>query len=137
MQATAAYRGSDDELWALHQLDIDDKHKLLIPVGMFLGTVNMHFGFPELQMPPLGLRPADVTRLEEGVEVFSIAEAARFSEPSKIINDYSFTFDLALEAPALFGPRQVHAVPTATALINHAEAVAVDLLDRLDRSGQY
>jgi hypothetical protein len=30
----------------------------------------------------------------------------------------------------LLGPRPVHAVPTAQALIDHAEAVAVALLDR-------
>ena len=130
VQATAAYRGADDQLWALHQLDIDDKHKLLIPVVMFLGTVNLHFGFDELEMPPLGLRPADATRLVEGVEILSVAEAAPVSDQGESTNNYSFTFDLALEAPALFGTRPVHAVPTATDLIDHAEAVAVDLLDR-------
>jgi hypothetical protein len=128
--ATAAYRGGDDQLWALHQLDIDDKHKLLIPVDMFLGTVNLHYGFRDMQMPPFGLRPADVIRLQEGAEVLHIAEAARFTEQGDFTNKYSFTFDLALDSPALLGPRPVHAVPTAQALIDHAEAVAVALLDR-------
>ena len=131
VMATNAYPGGDNQLWALHQLDISDKHKVLIPVAMHLGAVNMRVGHAVFgdEAPLLPICPADVIRIVEGVAIFSIAEQPRFAEqrPPALQSDYSFRFDLGLDSNGLLGPRPVHLVPTATALIDHAEAVALDL----------
>jgi hypothetical protein len=37
------YNGADNPFWRLHQLDIEDKHKLLVPVGTaHKGTINSY-----------------------------------------------------------------------------------------------
>ncbi len=128
VRATAAHPGGDDQLWALHQLDIGDKHKLLIPVGVFLGTVNLHYGIQGTELPPIGLVPDEITPIEEGVEVLHIAEQPRFAETDGHTREFSFNFDLALDSADLLGPRPLHAVPAATALIDHVETVALDLM---------
>lgn len=129
--AMAAHKGGDTLLWALHRLDIDDKHKVLIPVGMHLGTVNLRLGHSVLgdAAPLIDLVPEDVIEIVEGVEIFAIAEQARFADepPPVLREDYSFTFDLGLDSGGLLGSRPVRLVPTATALIDRAEAVVLDL----------
>ncbi|WP_219419957.1 hypothetical protein [Pseudonocardia nigra] len=131
VMASAVHPGGDDQLWALHRLDIDDKHKVLIPLGMYLGTVNLRFGHSVLgdAAPLIGLVPEDVIRIEEGVEIFTIAEQARFADepPPALKQDFGFTFDLGLDSDGALGPRPVRLVQTATALIDHAETVALDL----------
>jgi hypothetical protein len=32
VKSVKSYQGGDSDIWAIHQLDIDDKHHLLIPV---------------------------------------------------------------------------------------------------------
>ena len=130
VMATAVHPGGDHELWALHRPDIGDKHKVLIP-GMHLRAVNLRFGHSVLGdvAPVIGLVPEDVIRIEEGVEIFTIAEQARFADepPPVLQQDFGFAFDLGLDSDGVLGPRPVPLVQTATALIDQAEAVALDL----------
>lgn len=123
------YDGGDNRLWRLHRLDIEDKHKLLIPVGMSYRTVNLHIGHGDLQLEPLGIVPAHpLFPITEGAELLCIQEQPRFAPTGGFTQNYSFTFDLALDPSAMGADRPTPVVEAVADLVNHAESVAVQLL---------
>jgi hypothetical protein len=51
-------------LWRLHEIDIRDKHRLLVPVGAAHRNIVVRFRMPtpegtEVEFPPVAIRPAD------------------------------------------------------------------------------
>lgn len=71
------YKGGADAFWQLHQLDILDKHSLLIPVGAAHTHVGIRFRMAvpweqePIVFPPIFLNPAyRQFPLEDGAEVF-------------------------------------------------------------------
>jgi hypothetical protein len=87
-------------LWQLHQLDIVDKHHLLLPVGtayrnfiidpaVELRRLQPDWGIPPM---PIALKPADRQYpLQDGAELLRIMPAARTSANMTP----QFTFELA------------------------------------------
>lgn len=134
VRALAVHPGGDEDLWLLHQLDIEDKHRLLIPVGMAYGALNLHAtfrgfeGVEGVEFPPIAIAPADrMYPLREGDEIFRIARAARESEGDDFQTRYSFTFDLAFggSSPTAAGKL---IKPTLADLVTHAERQMLTLL---------
>lgn len=134
VRALAVHPGGDEDLWLLHQLDIEDKHRLLIPVGMAYGAVNLHATFRGLdggervEFPPIAIAPADrMYPLHEGDEIFRIARTARESESGDFQTRYSFAFDLAFGGPSLAAAGKP-IKPTLADLVTHAERQMMTLL---------
>lgn len=78
--ALEPYRGGKgDVLWKLHQLDIFDKHRLLIPVVSVYSAVGIDLTAAFRRMPewektpslPIELKPAERTPLKDGVELYT------------------------------------------------------------------
>ncbi|WP_432986325.1 hypothetical protein [Dactylosporangium sp. CA-233914] len=78
------WRGGDDELWHLHELDIVDKHRLLLAVGSAHRNVAIGGGRWNpwgdergFEMPILFLRPADQQfPMQDGAVLFSTLRSA-------------------------------------------------------------
>ena len=87
------YKGADNPLWRLHQLDIEDKHKLLVPVGVvhrkIITTLRLddfsvvnHDATTiignELVTPPTGITPVGHPfPLEDGAEIYRVPASLR------------------------------------------------------------
>lgn len=104
------YKGGDEAFWRLHQLDITDKHKLLVPVGAAYRSVILDFARafdnipdlpPKFVLPrdfsmPIGLRPADRQfPLKDGVELFRVPAQVRNDPMAQVHNNPQFTFEVA------------------------------------------
>jgi hypothetical protein len=132
VRALAVHPGGDEDLWLLHQLDIEDKHRLLIPVGMAYKSFNLHmtfrgFGDGPVVMPPISLVPADRSYpLSEGDIIFRVAKAARESTDDPFKSQYSFSFDLAFGGSSLVAAGKP-IKPTLPDLVAHAEQQALAL----------
>jgi hypothetical protein len=101
------YRDGNRALWRLHRLDIVDKHRLLVVVGMAYQAVSFDGGdmmarrFPdafkgaEPPSMPIAIRPAD--------RLFPLADGAElFSEPLADLSlNPGFHFELSLGAEGL------------------------------------
>jgi hypothetical protein len=85
------YKGGDEAFYRLHQLDILDKHKAIIPVGAANRSVGVTLPvmtgpgrelppeFRDLKMPTIFLRPADRQfPLQDGATVFSAPHIPEF-----------------------------------------------------------
>jgi hypothetical protein len=102
VEALKPYPGGDDPFWRLHQLDIEDKHHLLIPVGAAHRNVTLSMSFlgwedlEPVKAPPIALRPADRQYpLQDGAVVFRVMKAAREADQEHWRTEYGFTFELA------------------------------------------
>ena len=111
VRALKPYKGGNDALWRLHELDIMDKHKLLIPVGAAYKGVILDFVrlVPKISggrmVPKLpssmrfDIKPADRQYpLEDGTILFRINAGAERNEMNM---NPQFSFDVA------FGDGQV------------------------------
>jgi hypothetical protein len=94
------YRGANDTLWKLHNLDIVDKHRLLIGVGAVYKhlVIEMQMEVPweseEIAFPPIALNPADkMFPLQDGDELFRVKSQAREDGPG--MKEPKFTFEIA------------------------------------------
>ncbi len=134
IKAAEPYKGANNAFWRLHQLDITDKHKLLVPVGMAYQSVvfdlarafdNVPDLPPELAVPqelkmPVGIRPADRQfPLEDGAELFRIAAQVRNDPMAQMHMNPQFVFEVA------FGEGEVvegeALIPTLHELIQFVE----------------
>lgn len=80
--------GRDPLLWAIHELDRLDKHRLLLSVAVALTGIDLDGDSYELTVAkkfsggnpamPLALAPLKWTPLEEGAELFSPPDGADF-----------------------------------------------------------
>jgi len=100
MKELKSYQGGNNTLWQLHQLDIIDKHRLLIPVGSAHRNVviDMSKGLrqtsPGWDIPPMpiALEPSDRQfPLKDGAEIFRVKAQAR----GRGDMDPKFTFEIA------------------------------------------
>jgi hypothetical protein len=86
------YKGADNPFWPLHKLDIEDKHKLLVPIGMAHHRITTTFvldvaldeffaanpGTTEATMEHVVTPPAGITMLqhrfplEDGAEIYRV-----------------------------------------------------------------
>ena len=100
------YKGGNDILWEIHELNNIDKHRLLVTVGSSFGSVDigahmqelMKTSFPNFDMPemPVFIKPADILfPLKYGDELFIDAPDA------KPISNMKFRFNLVLNEPGI------------------------------------
>jgi len=104
------YCGGNDAFWAIHELDIIDKHRLLPTVGMNIGSWEANLSLTPT-MYTFNLSPI----LKEGTVIGSIPGN---TEPDKRM---SITADIAFGEPELLEGRPL--IETLTALADMVEAV--------------
>lgn len=99
LKAVKPYKGGCEPLWWLHQLNIEDKHHLLVPVGTAYRHFEMTFKIPvpwqdePVVAPPIAIRTADrLFPLKDGEQVFGVSAQARESQAH---TDYRFVFEVA------------------------------------------
>ena len=90
------YMGANNPFWRLHQLDIEDKHKLLVPIGVVHRKIITTFRLDdfsdfsglnhdpttiidgELVTPPHGIMPVGLQfPLEDGAEIYRVPVSLR------------------------------------------------------------
>jgi hypothetical protein len=110
IKAAKPYKGGNDAFWRLHQLDITDKHKLLVPVGMANVTIiydilriiaNNPDLVDELTTPQELSIPLDISTpeprfpLEDGAELYRVPARDR-DDPMTQMHMYpEFVFEVA------------------------------------------
>lgn len=126
--------GTDEDVWALDELDRTDKHQLLIAVAGANTSIVIDFGevmaatfsdfFRSGEVPslPLALRP-NWTPVKKEAELFTVQDEKGFKGEPK------FTFDVALSEPDLLRGQPVvkvlrHMTDVAEALINRLTPLA-------------
>lgn len=132
IKAMKPWSGGDDHLWRLHQLDVEDKHKLLITIGAAHRNVVLTFQpppFPGNGSPPPAIsaayRVADRQYpLQDGMEVGRIMKAARAA--SDWLKEPGYTFEIAFRDQSLMADEPV--IPTIPELIDHVEQACQPLL---------
>lgn len=106
IDAVKPYKGGNDTIWKIHQLNNIDKHRLLVTVGASFGSMDigkhlqksMTESFPDINMPaiPLFIKPADnLFPLKVGDDLFVDGPNA------KPIPDMQFKFDIVLNEPGI------------------------------------
>ena len=93
------YKGGNDALWRIHQLDIVDKHRLLLTVAMRHESLILDFGpllessnFPSI---PIGINPAAKVPIEVGTVLFSAPLGEEAHDKVKA------TMEIALSEPEI------------------------------------
>jgi hypothetical protein len=87
------YKGANNPFWRLHQLDIEDKHKLLVPTGVVHQSIVTTLRLDdfsavdhdattiignELVTPPTGITPVGLPfSLEDGAEIYRVPASLR------------------------------------------------------------
>jgi hypothetical protein len=94
--------GKGHAIWQIHKLDILDKHRVLIPVGMsYRGPIiGMRMDVPwsdkPVEFPSFQINAAEkVFPLEDGTELLRVRAAARNTPNVK--NNYQFPFEIAFD----------------------------------------
>jgi hypothetical protein len=121
--------GRDSLLWAIHEVDRVDKHRLLLPVAVALTGIGLGGDSYELTVAkkfsggdpagPLALAPLRWTPLEEGAELFS-SDGADFGATRTTLS-----FDMMLGKPEML--RDKSAITQLRILAGLAEKVIRDL----------
>jgi len=126
------YPGGNDTLWRLHQIDIVDKHRLLVPVGgahsNIKWTVSMPNPFGEGHLPPMTMPIVPTNRqfpLENGAVLLRTKSAPGITDKNQ--NQYEFVFDIAFGEGQIFDGESVSV--TLKQLIDFTERV-VDIFAR-------
>lgn len=130
--------GKEERLWLLDKLDIIDKHRLLLVVGIRLGEPSIGLnagaslrrrateaGWTD-EIPDLwyGLTAADREPLEDGHPVFGALKTA-FTEPDE---QPQFLFDITLNEPGVIASQSI--LPTMSNLRQAVEEI-IDLIAKL------
>lgn len=106
------YKGGDEAFYMLHQLDVADKHKAIIPVGAAHRNVTvdiakpMREAFPDMagNLPPtlIALRPANRQfPLQDGATVFTTGVDGPFNDDAQITIEIAFGEGQILEGEPL------------------------------------
>lgn len=125
------YKGGDEAFWRLHQLDILDKHKAIIPVGSSFSAFGITFdpakifaAFPEAAKGnPMTLFFKPKTRiypLRDGTHIASTS--LNFAGK----DDHKFTFDVAFGDGQILDGEPV--IPALMQIIQFVESV-IDVLE--------
>jgi hypothetical protein len=134
IDAIKPYKGGNDALWNLYQLNNIEKHRLLITVGSMFQSLDlgahmsgmMKKAFPGKDFPTISafFKPADVLfPLKEGDELFIDAPNAEVNEKMQ------FRFNVALNEPGIIeGKPLLETVHQFTALV---EGIVTALRPRL------
>ncbi len=111
------YKGGNDALWRIHKLDIEDKHRLLIPaweqyqhVSIDIAAPTRH-GLSEMAEPyakpeevpehRIGIKPGQRFRVEEGTVVFAEPKDSKVDMKPQIALDVAFGEGEVLEGELL------------------------------------
>jgi hypothetical protein len=133
VQRLKPYKGGTDAFWRLHQLDILDKHTLLIPVGAghtrVLWKVGLAGFFEQMgvtdpaqipDVPPIAFTPAETGYpLKNGDIIFSYGFGPDKEEKNK--GDLKFTLGIAFGEGQIVDGQPV--VPSLQQLIDFTERV--------------
>jgi hypothetical protein len=121
----------DADLWRVCRLDVEDKHKLLIPVGIAHESVevlHVRVTTPEdapPQFPVLSRRPFNRQYpLQDGAEIFRVPTLAR--EAGHDMSERTYTFALGFGRGSLFDGEPI--IPTVPKLVDHVERVTAPLV---------
>jgi hypothetical protein len=103
VQKLRPYKGGNGKLCLLHELDIIDKHRLILVAGavckqlLLKTTMSVPWSKEPITFPTIAVRAAsNQPFVREGQEVFRVQAAARGSE---VQTEYGFVFELALNEP--------------------------------------
>lgn len=120
--------GRDSLLWAIHELDRIDKHRLLLSVAMVVTGIGLYGDSYELSVVkrysgmevsgPLLVEPRELIPVEEGQVLFG-------SLPEFGATEAAFSYDIALKEPSMM--REKAAVTWLRILADRAEKVIKDL----------
>jgi len=130
------YQGENNPFWRLHQLDIADKHKLLVPVGMaHKGTTNTYTMADVLEAYPgvttfkihelptaqgLGIVVPQLTfPLEDGAEIYRISAPLRTDPVAQMHMNPKFGFEVAFGEVEVVEGEPI--IPTLGGLITFVE----------------
>jgi hypothetical protein len=103
IEALKPWKGGNDPLWLLHQLDIQDKHRLPLVALASHEAVSLDFGkmmgamFPHLGELPsmrIGIRPAD-RDIADGTVLYS----EKIDDPATSKGEPQFQFEIDLKLP--------------------------------------
>jgi hypothetical protein len=106
INAARSYKGGNDGLWQIHELDIIDKHRALVPAfGSFsaltIDPIKTLRGIapdlPEDLSMPLSIRPAERCPLEDGYELYHVAA----DQIGKVDDDPTFRIEIAFNEPGV------------------------------------
>ena len=120
------YKGGDEAFWRLHQLDILDKHKALIPVGSafqaFGITMDPKKSFPDAAW--LKDAPAMTSFCRPAERQFPLKDGAHIAsttlnDPSK--DDHQFAFEVAFGEGQILDGEPV--IPALTQIVQFVEGV--------------
>lgn len=128
--ALQPWRGGDDLLWLLHELDLIDKHRLLLTVGTINQSVLLGgqewdaFGDGRrIKIPAVGIVPTDQPILSDGDIVFRGRKAAPGSETPLGFNGVTNAVVFGPGTPCAGAPIPGRVIE----IIDHAEQVIADL----------
>lgn len=136
MNQIKPFPGGDERFPRLHELDIEDKHHAIVPVGCANTFMNLHVEMKlpgsdrgPIAMPVIGIPPLDRKYpLADGVEVGRVMKAAR-AESDHFSMKTSFVFDLCFSSDS--APAGEPLVPTIPDLIQGIEGAVGPLIDLL------
>jgi hypothetical protein len=131
IDAVRPWKGGDDDLWLLHRLDIDDKHKLLVQLAASNRGMAFTVSVGETSLTAPFVNAGPHVPLADGDEVGRVMAAARpmptTAGPMAVSHAPTFT--------VIFGPTTAAAgepaSETVSRLVEHAASVALPLLDLL------
>jgi hypothetical protein len=86
--ALKPYRGGNDLLWSIHNLDINDKHRKLIAIGM--NSSSPAIRFDHITGGSLSIPIPRWQSLENGLELFTIQKGTQFKTDVQLITNVSF-----------------------------------------------
>lgn len=124
VRALKPYQGGNDLLWWLHRLNIKDKHRLVVPVGISHSFEGMQRLTPE-GLEPVRWRwnvpePPTIYPIEDGSTVFETI-APRYK---KIYDQYKFPFEIAFNEPSVVQGEPV--VPTLNSMSDLVKSIIKD-----------
>jgi hypothetical protein len=130
MKLEAWPAGRDSLLWAIHELDRVDKHRLLLPVAVALTRIDLYGDSYELAVAkkfsgfdpagPLALAPLRWTPLEDGAELPGFRDGGDFGATQTTLG-----IDMMLGEPEML--RDKSAITQLRILAGLAEKVIRDL----------
>lgn len=98
IDATNPYVGGTDDLWILHEIDIVDKHRLLLVVGYGLATASVTLSTGSANSAKICFDiPMQGVMLNDGAELGSVTGPI---DP-KLKQDFDFSFDIAFAEPEI------------------------------------